>query len=213
VTIIYIYVTHLCRRGEFIIPMGDDDASKESTMTNDDFAIHYVCTRQEGRRLADAHDRFWASNCGCREGRGGCARSRTDVCLIFDPAFGGSGSNMHEITRAEVDEIFREAETKLLVTRPYRDPGDRDKTDGICFCCDDCCGYFRNPQEVCDKGAMAEATDMDACTQCGLCADVCHFHARRMENDVLVVIHDNCYGCGLCADVCPVDCIQMVAAG
>ena len=53
---------------------------------------------------------------------------------------------------------------------------------------------------------------MADCTHCGLCAEVCHFHARRMEDGLLVVAHDNCYGCGLCVDICPEDCIRMMPA-
>jgi len=181
-------------------------------MPDSEILFHYVCTREEARGLVDARDRFWVSNCGCREGRGGCSRSRMDVCLVFNPAFGGSGSDMHEITRSDVEDIFHEAEIKHLVTRPFRNADNRSKTDGICFCCDDCCGYFLNPEEKCDKGRLAEVTDMDACTDCALCVDVCLFHARRMVNDKLVVEHDSCYGCGLCLDVCPEECIQLASS-
>jgi len=41
-------------------------------------ALHYVCTHDEARRLIAAHDRFWVSNCGCRESRAACNRSRID---------------------------------------------------------------------------------------------------------------------------------------
>lgn len=181
-------------------------------MADGDFTIHYVCTRQEAQELIDARDRFWVSNCGCREGQGRCARSRMDVCLIFDPAFGGSGSGIHEITRFDVEDILREADAKHLVTRPFRNPGDQELTDGICFCCDDCCGYFLNPAEKCDKGKYTAVTDMDVCSDCGLCPDVCYFHARRMDDGKLMVDHDNCYGCGLCLDVCPEECIQLTPA-
>ena len=46
--------------------------------------IHYVCTREEARELADNAAEFWIGNCFCREGKEGkCERSRHDVCVWF----------------------------------------------------------------------------------------------------------------------------------
>jgi len=175
-------------------------------------SLHYVCTREEARELIKPVTRFWVSNCGCREERGKCERSRIDLCLIFAEGDPGSGSGKHEISRAELEAIFQEAEAKHLVTRPFRNEA-RTATDGICFCCDDCCGYFLNRDEVCDKGKFGEQTDSERCTDCEVCVDVCFFGARKMTDGKLVVAGGGCYGCGLCQDVCPEDCIAMVARG
>jgi ferredoxin len=171
-------------------------------------AMHYVCTHPEAQALVRGRREFWVSNCGCREGRGGCARSRADVCLMFAdvPA---SGSGKRPASAAEVAEIFREAARARLVTRPFRDEA-RTAVEGICFCCDDCCGYFRDPGERCDPGPSIEETTREACTDCGLCAPACYFGARAMAAGGLLVDRLRCYGCGLCADVCPEDCIAMV---
>lgn len=180
-------------------------------MNDKDLAFHYVCTRDEARKIVDSHNRFWVSNCGCREERGDCARSRIDLCLMFsDDTVGSGGSNRKEISRAEVEEILKEAKNKFLVTRPFRNEENMPQTDGICFCCDDCCDYFLNPNEnVCDKGKLIEITDSDKCISCGTCIDVCYFGARKLD-DKLIIDQDNCYGCGLCVDVCPEGCIEMV---
>jgi heterodisulfide reductase subunit A-like polyferredoxin len=85
------------------------------------------------------------------------------------------------------------------------------ETDGICFCCDDCCDYFVKPGEKCDKGDLIESTDSDRCKNCGACVEVCYFRAREVEDGRLTVEAENCYGCGLCTDVCPEACIQMVS--
>jgi Pyruvate/2-oxoacid:ferredoxin oxidoreductase delta subunit len=140
---------------------------------------------------------------------GGCARSRIDVCLIFNPDDPGSGGEKKEVMLQDALDVMKEARTKYLVTRPFRNTS-RTETDGICFCCDDCCGYFLDPMETCDKGDMIAETDMDTCIHCGVCVEVCYFNARKMADNQLQVDLDACYGCGLCPTVCPVDCIQMI---
>jgi ferredoxin len=180
-------------------------------MSNQEPPLHYVCTRQQAQKIVAGQDRFWVSDCGCRVSRGKCERSRIDVCLEFLPQTAAEGSGRKEVTRDAVEAIIREAEDKHLVTRPFRDQATKTKTEGICFCCDDCCGYFIDPGGyVCDKGEMVESTDMDKCTHCGLCADVCYFGARKMVGGELVLHSENCYGCGLCTDVCPEACTKMV---
>jgi len=172
--------------------------------------MHYVCTRDEARDLIKSRDTFWISNCGCREQRGGCARSRVDVCVDFYEQSSSGGLHMRQASRDDIEGIFDDAKEKHLVTRPFRDLKDPSKVDGICFCCDDCCGYFLDPGEECDKGDFIEETDIEKCNDCGLCADVCYFNARVMNNGKLTVNRELCYGCGLCVDVCPETCITMV---
>ena len=178
------------------------------TMSDTELAMHYVCTHQRAAELIGERSRFWVSNCGCRESRGQCARSRMDVCLMFYEEEFASGSGKHEISRAEAEAILDEAQTKYLVTRPWRNEA-RTATDGICFCCDDCCGYFLDPTERCDKGELAAVTDLNLCTDCGVCVEVCHFGARTIAAGGLALDTSQCYGCGLCAAACPEACIDM----
>ncbi len=183
-------------------------------MRSEELAFHYVCTLEQARAIVGEKRRFWVSNCGCREEGEGCKRSRIDLCLQFrDDIPGGGGSGLHEVTRADVDEILKEAGEKHLVVRPFRNDQNRQETDGICFCCDDCCWYFvrEEEDEECDKGSLIEVTERDRCRDCSSCVEVCYFKARRMENGALAVLRDECYGCGLCVEVCPEGCIQMVA--
>jgi ferredoxin len=180
-------------------------------MANANPPLHYVCTRDQARVLIDSYQRFWVSNCGCREIRGKCDRSRMDVCLQFREVTAASASGLREIGRAQVDEILREAHEKHLVSRPFRNEGNMSQTDGICFCCDDCCGYFVDPGGYgCDKGSLIEHTDLETCTHCGDCTKVCYFGARKMTGGRLAIRRSECYGCGLCVDVCPENCLDMV---
>jgi len=179
-------------------------------MIDNSIPFHYVCTREEALELTREFEEFWVSNCGCRESGKGCEQSRIDVCLFFKDYKKGSGSNYHKVHREFLKELFKEAENELLVTRPFRDSEDMTKTAGICFCCDDCCEYFKTQNDICDKGTFIEKTELSECKDCGLCIEVCYFKARKMENDQLKIMKDNCYGCGLCIDLCPLNCIKMI---
>jgi len=181
-------------------------------MAEQEIPIHYVCTHDQAKELINKNKNFWVSNCGCREGNEkGCQRSRIDVCLMFDEGEASSGSNKKAVDRVFVNGIMKEAEDKKLVARPFRNEA-RTGTAGICFCCDDCCGYFAEGSEyICDKGKFIEKTNMKNCSQCGLCEEVCYFKARKMVNNEMEINQDNCYGCGLCTSVCPEHCIKMIA--
>jgi ferredoxin len=176
-------------------------------MTGGNRAQHYVCTPDEVREIADRHGRFWISDCGCRKNRGPCRRSRADVCLQFKAKTAAAGPT-REVGRDFVEGIFAEAKEKRLVPRPFRD--DKGETEGICFCCDDCCSCFTKiGNEQCDKGAMIESTNLVLCINCGTCVDACLFGARQYDGE-LHVDREKCYGCGLCAGACLEGCIRMV---
>lgn len=172
-------------------------------MENGELHLHYVATRDEGQELIARAERFWVANCGCREDGPGCRRSRVDVCLSFDEEAGDYGSGQHEVDRAFAEALLQEAEEKHLVVRPFRDD-ERKRALGICFCCDDCCGYFLEADKYeCDKGRYIAQTDKEACAECGTCVEVCYFGARALARNELAVDEEACYGCGLCRDVCP----------
>jgi len=172
---------------------------------------HFVCTPDEARAIVNRHKKFWIADCGCRVRSGNCKRSRIETCLQLAPktAVGSAEINFKEITKEEALSLIEDAQGDHLVPRPFRDDKKKDKIDGICFCCDDCCSYFIEDDQVCDKGKLIESTDKAVCIDCGVCVGVCYFGARAME-DVLQIDSEKCYGCGLCTDVCAMRAISMV---
>ena len=47
----------------------------------------------------------------------------------------------------------------------------------------------------------------DACTFCGVCAEVCPFNALKVENNSWNQNMENCFGCGVCIDACKTNAI------
>jgi MinD superfamily P-loop ATPase len=57
-------------------------------------------------------------------------------------------------------------------------------------------------------GGRSPYVDLERCTQCGLCTEICRFHAI----DKGVVDSVSCEGCGFCSHICPEETIKMEEA-
>jgi len=51
--------------------------------------------------------------------------------------------------------------------------------------------------------------DLEKCSNCGRCQEVCRFEAINTINGQTVIDLISCEGCGVCALVCPIEAIQM----
>jgi len=61
-----------------------------------------------------------------------------------------------------------------------------------------------------DVGLLIPKVDLAACTYCGICADVCRYHAITVVGEKVLVYPDLCHGCGSCMLNCPEICIEEV---
>jgi len=59
-------------------------------------------------------------------------------------------------------------------------------------------------------GGKAAAVDVEACTGCGTCVEVCRFGAVRVDGGDARVDKMACEGCGVCAYFCPASAAVMV---
>jgi MinD superfamily P-loop ATPase len=57
-------------------------------------------------------------------------------------------------------------------------------------------------------GGRSPRVDLDKCTQCGLCTEICRFDA--INNGVVDSV--SCEGCGFCSHICPENAIMMEEA-
>jgi MinD superfamily P-loop ATPase len=61
-----------------------------------------------------------------------------------------------------------------------------------------------------DKYKMIPEWEQEKCTLCGLCQDVCNFHAVIQLVDLIMVFPELCHSCYACSELCPVDALPMV---
>lgn len=52
--------------------------------------------------------------------------------------------------------------------------------------------------------------DLERCTYCGICADVCAFNAIMVGQETVLVFEPLCHGCGGCAYFCPEEAIAEI---
>ena len=57
-------------------------------------------------------------------------------------------------------------------------------------------------------GILVPVIDLDRCTRCGACSQLCQYHAIANLGATMLVFPELCHGCGGCMRVCPEQAIQ-----
>ncbi len=118
-----------------------------------------------------------------------------------------------EITKQEALEIIKKSEEAGLV---HLVDNAREGIKHTCNCCGCCCwsvGTIRRkkiPRDVLMAIYFLRETDLEKCTGCGQCADICPVQVIKMEGDFPVVDKEWCIGCGVCAVPCPSGAVKLV---
>ncbi len=103
--------------------------------------------------------------------------------------------------------------TSLAASVAAEEPGDRGKLLFLdCDVEEPNAALFLKPelgscQEV---GILIPEVDLEKCTYCGRCAEVCVWHAIAVVGEKVLVFPELCHGCGSCALNCPEDAIYEV---
>ncbi|MCK4341839.1 MAG: 4Fe-4S binding protein [Phycisphaerae bacterium] len=56
---------------------------------------------------------------------------------------------------------------------------------------------------------MAATVDVEKCTGCGACVDVCPVEVIALENEKAVIDEENCIDCAACVAECPTEAISV----
>jgi len=65
-------------------------------------------------------------------------------------------------------------------------------------------------RECREVGQMIPEVDVDKCTYCGRCAEVCQYNAVAVVGEKVLVFPELCHGCGSCTLNCPTEAIHEV---
>lgn len=56
---------------------------------------------------------------------------------------------------------------------------------------------------------MAAVVNLEECTGCGECVDVCPVECIALNDEKAVIDEEECTDCGVCVDTCPTEAITM----
>ncbi|MCH5372349.1 MAG: 4Fe-4S binding protein, partial [Planctomycetes bacterium] len=162
--------------------------------------------------VLDRYDTFGVGNCQCRLSEDVVHRAcgkPLEVCTVMGQwaERGIQGGWLRRVSRANILEIKREAESHGLVTWIMN--VDSPKGQVSCSCCGCCCKAMRTVNEFNAPGMMAPPHfmprfDPSDCTHCGRCAKTCPMGAITVDTSEKTLIHNpaRCIGCGLCMLAC-----------
>jgi MinD superfamily P-loop ATPase len=71
--------------------------------------------------------------------------------------------------------------------------------------------FLKPTLDQCEQvGILIPQVDLDRCTYCGRCAEVCVWHAIAVVREKVLIFPELCHGCGSCTHNCPEGAINEV---
>ncbi|MFX1289216.1 MAG: 4Fe-4S binding protein [Promethearchaeota archaeon] len=156
------------------------------------------------------------SNCYCRETQ----RKYSDIPNCDNPiktcihiGFGKSlreipykSENLVKVSKSEIKKLLEECDRRGLVHQIIYFPNPLFYYV-VCNCCPCCCvimnQFLKNSSSQMIKSDFIAYTDMNKCTDCEICEQICNFGARKLVNDKFTFFEEYCFGCGICVSKCP----------
>ncbi len=137
-----------------------------------------------------------------------------EVCLKYDEIAEyvieqGLG---REITKGEALRIIKMAEEAGLVHFVDNSIEDIKHTCNCCGCACWSVGSIRRrkiPRDVIMATYYLRYTDLEQCTGCGDCVEICPVDAVTVEGDHSSVDREWCIGCGICVAHCPTSAAKL----
>ncbi|NYT16255.1 MAG: hypothetical protein GKC02_09910 [Methanomassiliicoccales archaeon] len=181
-------------------------------------AERLVLNLENAKQILSKANKISVKDCVCRVKFGHCD-APVNVCIHMDKVAERliAKGNAREITLSEALDILELTHkiglvhNAMTIAEVY-EPG---VINGICSCCSCCCSQLSallrfglTPHLL--KPLMIQVTNVSDCIECGICAERCHFGARRMINGSLSFNPGLCFGCGLCVSTCPTNAITLV---
>jgi Na+-translocating ferredoxin:NAD+ oxidoreductase subunit B len=162
--------------------------------------------------------RFALANCPCRvryeldKGKS-CGHSK-EVCIKLDELADHLIRTGHgkEITREEALQVIKKANKEGLV---HFTENTAEDIKHICNCCGCACWNLVPikkrivPRDAIMAVYYIRETDVEKCTGCEICIDICPVDAIVIEEDIAKVDTNWCIGCGVCVLQCPEGAIKI----
>jgi ferredoxin len=154
--------------------------------------------------------------CPCRASRANPCQP-LDVCLIVGEPFASFVIAHHPrrarwISPEEAVDILRAEADRGHVSHAFFKDAMLDRFYAICNCCSCCCGAMQAHQHgtpmLASSGYLC-TVDVNLCTACGVCADICPFGAISVDGDAASLRDGACMGCGVCVRACPQEALSL----